>query len=90
MIFALSTYCSKSYTSDIVLPTMKPFSFVNIRGREHQLQPGGSYTNKEECLAVVQLVQKIAARKVPGWDNSDRYVRKLMSQSGSLTRKKWN
>jgi superfamily I DNA and/or RNA helicase len=50
---------------------MKPFTFINIRGNEIMLT-GGSYANQEESMAVLKLIQKIAARNVPGWDSSDK------------------
>ena len=71
-IFSLSINdVSKEYVSDIALPTMKPFSFINIRGNEF-MHFGGSYANEEECMAVLNLVQKIEKRKVPGWDSCDK------------------
>lgn len=64
-------HVSKSHVSEVALPAMKPFSFINIRGNEF-MHSGGSYANEEECMVVLNLVQKIAARKVAGWDSSDK------------------
>ena len=69
IIFYLSN--SKSYVSDISLPKTSTYSFINIRGDEYQM-PGGSWANDEECMAVVELVQKIAARNVSGWHSTDK------------------
>ena len=74
---------SKTYTSDIALPKKSTYSFINVRGDEYQM-PGGSYANNAECMAVVELVQKIAARKVPGWHSTDK-LRIITFYQGQVT-----
>ena len=49
-----------NYKSDIALSTMGPYSFINVRGWESQMH-SGSYVNEAECVAVVNVVEKISA-----------------------------
>lgn len=49
------------YTSNMSLPIAIPYSFIDVRGNECQIY-GGSYSNEAECIAVVKLVENIAAR----------------------------
>ena len=63
-----------TYSSNLVLPMEKQYSFINIRGLEYQ-EYGGSYANKEECEAVIALVEQIAnqnKKEVQDWDSHDR------------------
>ncbi|KAL7537872.1 hypothetical protein ACHAXR_008767 [Thalassiosira sp. AJA248-18] len=74
----------ETYTSNISLPTKSSYSFINIRGEEYQTHPSGSYANEAECTAVLKLVEKIAARKVSGWDSSDK-LRIITFYAGQVT-----
>lgn len=77
----------KTYKSNIALPNKSPYSFINIRGGEYQMQPGGSYANEAECLAVVKLVENIArhsAHQVPDWHSTDK-LRIITFYQGQVT-----
>jgi len=76
----------KTYTSNIELPRMSPYSFINISGGEYQMQPGGSYANEAECVAVVKLVEKIAkhSAQVPDWHSTDK-LRIITFYQGQVT-----
>lgn len=72
----------KTYTSDVALPSMGPYSFINIRGQESQLQ--GSYSNQAECLTIVKLVGEFASRNVKNWYTSDK-LRIITFYQGQVT-----
>lgn len=63
----------ESYASNLSLPSKGTYSFIDIKGSEHQLS-GGSYANEAECAAVVKVVQEIArhSANIPGWHSTDK------------------
>ena len=66
------TACSCSHSpsetniGEKAIPSMGPYSFINVTGEDYQMQ-GGSYANESECVAVCHLVQTMT--KSPGWDS---------------------
>ena len=65
---------------------MGPYSFIDVRGEEHQMF-GGSYANETECKAVVKLVEQIAkhsAIEVPDWYSTDK-LRIITFYQGQVT-----
>ena len=63
---------------------MSPYSVHHVQGKEYQMQPGGSYANEAECLAVIKLVEKIAAKRISGWDSSHK-LRIITFYQGQVT-----
>jgi len=52
---------SESYLSRFALKAKGPYSFVDVSDGIEYKDSGGSYTNKEECDVVVDLVERIAS-----------------------------
>lgn len=76
-------FVSETYASDVALPKVEPYSFIDVRGNECQM-PGGSYANEAECEAVAGLVREIAVRGAPGWDSPDK-LRIITFYQGQVT-----
>jgi len=74
---------SSSYTSEIALPKMGAYSFINVCGKESQMSTG-SYCNEAEGDAVVSLIEQIAARQIDNWHHSDK-LRIITFYQGQVT-----
>jgi len=74
---------SISYTSDIALPKLGAYSFINVRGSESQMSTG-SYCNEAECDVVASLIKQIAARQIDNWHHSDK-LRIITFYQGQVT-----
>ena len=74
--------CS-SYTSNIALPKLGAYSFINVRGEEKQMS-SGSYCNETECEVVASLIEQIESRQIDNWHHSDK-LRIITFYQGQVT-----